>query len=304
MKMLTYAVLVVAGAESLVACDLCAVYSAMEAQGETTRGWLGGAAEQFTHFGTLQDEGREIPNEGQYIDSSISQVFAGYNFNSRFGAQVNLPVIYRSYGSDFMHGTVSGIGDLSVLGSVVAWRQLSKNHNFTWTLLGGVKFPTGDASQLNTPDSDLPEGIGGHDLALGSGSYDGLIGTGVSGRWQRLFLGGDVQYAIRTEGAFGHQYADDLTWTGGPGAYLALEDDYTLALQLNVSGETKGKDDFNGVPDEDSAITLVALGPKINFTYGSRLSLQLGVDVPVFVDNSGTQVAPDYRVRGAFTFRF
>jgi len=32
---------------------------------------------------------------------------------------------------------------------------------------------------LNTPDSALPEGIGGHDLALGSGSYDGLIGTGV-----------------------------------------------------------------------------------------------------------------------------
>lgn len=37
---------------------------------------------------------------------------------------------------------------------------------------------------------------------------------------------------------------------------------------------------------------------------GSRLSAVLGADLPVYRDNSGTQVMPDYRVRGAVTWRF
>jgi hypothetical protein len=304
MKILTTVVLAGACAQPALACDLCSVYAASEAQGGSGEGLFGGVAEQFTHFGTLQEDGHKIPGEGQYIDSSVAQVFAGYNFNNWLGVQLNLPVIYRAYGSDTMHGTVSGIGDMSLLGNFTAYRALSENFNFTWGLLGGVKFPTGDSSKLNTPDSELPEGIGGHDLALGSGSYDGLVGTGVFTRWKRLFGTANVQYAIRTEGDFQHQYANDLVWFGGPGVYLALTHSYTLSLQAVVSGETKGKDTFAGVPDNDSAETLVYLGPQVNFTWGSRFSAQVAADLPVFRDNSGTQVMPDYRIRGAVTWRF
>jgi hypothetical protein len=286
------------------ACDLCSVYAATEAQGGNGKGFFSGLAEQFTHFGTLQDNSHNISGEGQYIDSSISQLFAGYNFNRRFGLQLNLPVIYRAYGSDTMHSTVGGIGDLSLIGSFTAYRKLAETFSFSWTLLGGIKFPTGDPSKLNTPESDLPEGIGGHDLALGSGSYDGLVGTSVFVRWKRLFLTGGVQYAIRSEGAFEHQYANDLTWSVGPGAYLALEDNYSLSFQVVGSGETKGKDTFAGVPDEDSAETITYVGPQINFTRGSTWSVSVGADFPVNIRNSGTQVVPDYRVRGAFNWSF
>ena len=120
------------------------------------------------------------------------------------------------------------------------------------------------------------EGIGGHDLALGSGSYDGMVGTGIYGRWKRGFVTASVQYSIRSEGDFEHQYANDLTWFGGPGFYLALTHDYTFALQAVVSGETKGKDTFNGVDDPDSAETLVYVGPQINFTWRSKLSALAG----------------------------
>jgi hypothetical protein len=113
-----------------------------------------------------------------------------------------------------------------------------------------------------------------------------------------------VQYAIRSEGDFEHQYANDLTWFGGPGAYLVLRHDYTLSLQAMVSGETKGKDTFAGVPDEDSAETLVYVGPQLNFTWGSTLSAVAAVDLPVVRDNSGTQVMPGYRVRVALSWRF
>jgi hypothetical protein len=303
-KILSFTVLAALSARPVVGCDLCSIYAASEAQGGTGRGFFGGVAEQYTHFGTVQDGGHEIPSHGQFIDSSVSQVFVGYNFNDRFGLQVNLPVIYRSWGPPPLSGTESGIGDLSLIGNFTAYRKLSTDFNFSWTLLGGIKFPTGDSSRLNTPDSALPEGIGGHDLALGSGSYDGLVGTGIFTSWKRLFLTANVQYAIRSEGDFQHQYANDLVWFGGPGAYLALTHKYTLALQLAVSGETKGKDNFAGVDDPDSQETLAYLGPQISFTWGSKLSAQLGVDVPVNIANTGTQVLPDYRIRAAVNLRF
>lgn len=287
-----------------MACDLCSMYTAMEAQGERGRGFFGGVAEQYTRFGTLQENGAEISGEGQYIVSSFSQLFVGYTFSSRFNLQLNLPVIYRSWGSDTMHGTTSGIGDLSVLGSFIAYQKLSQDYNFNWTLLGGVKFPTGDSSLLGSPDASFPEGIAGHDLALGSGSYDGIVGTGLFGRWKKLFLTANMQYAIRTEGDFQHQYANDWIWFGGPGAYVVLDDAYTLSFQVITSGESKGKDTFAGVPDEDSAETLVYLGPQVNFTLGNKLSAELGADFSLFRDNSGIQVMPDYRIHAAFTWRF
>jgi hypothetical protein len=303
-KILISAVLAGAVARPAFGCDLCSIYSATEAQGGSGRGFFGGVAEQYTHSTTVQEDGHKIESEGQYIDSSVSQVFAGYTVNDWFSLQVNLPVIYRAYGSDTIHGTVSGIGDLSLIGNFKPYQKLSENFTFNWTVLGGIKLPTGDSSKLNTPDEDLPEGIGGHDLALGSGSYDGIIGTGVYGRWKKGFFTASLQYAIRSEGDFDHQYANDLTWFGGPGIYLALTHKYTLSLQAVVSGETKGKDTFGGVPDGDSAETLVYLGPQINFTWGSRLSAQLAADLPVVRENSGTQVLPDYRIRAALTWRF
>ena len=113
-----------------------------------------------------------------------------------------------------------------------------------------------------------------------------------------------MQYAIRTEGDFQHQYANDWTWSGGPGAYLVLNDDYTLAAQVVTSGESKGKDTFAGVPDGDSAETIVYVGPQINFTWSSQLSAQVGADLPVSLKDSGDQIMPSYRVHAAVTWRF
>jgi len=45
-----------------------------------------------------------------------------------------------------------------------------------------------------------------------------------------------------------------------------LKDDYTIALQAAVSGESKGKDTFAGMPDNDSAERIVYVGPQVDFT--------------------------------------
>jgi hypothetical protein len=113
-----------------------------------------------------------------------------------------------------------------------------------------------------------------------------------------------MQYAIRTEGDFRYEFANDWTWFGGPGVYLMLRDEHSLSLQAIVSGESKGQDMIAGLPTDDTAVTEVYLGPQLNFTWSSKLSAQLGLDLPVSIVASGQQVVPDYRVRAALTWRF
>src|SRR5437660_1153464 len=124
MKAISVSVLAGVLATPASACDLCSIYSATQASGESGRGFYAGVAEQFTSFGTLQDEGRKAPNDiGQYINSSLSQLYAGYNFTDRLGVQFNLPVIYRSFkrprGDVIEQSTESGIGDSSLSGSLL-----------------------------------------------------------------------------------------------------------------------------------------------------------------------------------------
>jgi hypothetical protein len=137
------------------------------------------------------------------------------------------------------------------------YEKLTEHSTFRWTVLGGIKFLTGDSDKLNPAEPDFAAGIGGHDLTLGSGSYDGLVGTGFYTRWKRWFLTGAMQYAIRTEGDFGYQFANDWIWYGGPGVYLVLGGKSTLAFQAVVSGESKGQDTINGVATDDTATTVV-----------------------------------------------
>jgi hypothetical protein len=298
------------------ACDLCSLYSATQAQGEVGKGFSLGLAEQFTHFGTVQVEGHKVANDAnQYFDSSISQVVVAYNFNDRVGVQLNLPVIYRTFrrpdglgGID--QGRVSGIGDLSLVGNWIPYAHETRRFSFRWSLLGGVKFPSGNTSRIAEEFVEIvnpigpPSGIHGHDLTLGTGSVDGLVGTGVLARWHRCFATAGLQYSIRRRGDHDYQFANDLVWAGGPGVLLALSEKHSLGLQAVASGEHKGLDTFRGADAEDTGVTSVYLGPQINFTWSDKWSANAGVDIPASIDNTAFQTVPDYRVRAGLIWRF
>jgi hypothetical protein len=298
------------------ACDLCSVYNAPLAHGMIEAGFHAAIAEQFTHFGTLQLDGEKVSNPlNQRLDSSVSQVAAGYHFTDRIGVQFNLPVIYRSFrrpeNGGIDEGTESGIGDVSLSANWTVFRRDREQWSVAWSVSGGVKFPTGDSDRLREeldeeePAPGEPESaIHGHDLALGSGSYDGLVGTELYVRCRRFFFTAETQYAIRSEGDFGYRYANDLVWSGGPGLYLIFAEDFTLALQVDVSGESKGKDKLGGEKADDTAITSVFLGPRLSISWRGRLSAEISGALPVHIQNSALQAVPDYRVHAGFVWRF
>jgi hypothetical protein len=312
--------------------------------GESRTGFRLGLAEQYSNFNTLTRDGHEIDNVAdERVNSSITQILLGYGVTPRFGLQLNLPVISRQFRrlddhGRIEHGDESGVGDLSLIGHLLAWSDVSEDSVFNFTVLGGVKFPTGDSSRLGEELEDedhaaaalraatvrgirprhtepapggggggaplVVSGVHGHDLALGSGSFDGIIGASTFWSWKRLFLTAATQFAIRSEGDFDYQFAHDLTWLGGPGVFALLTHQYSLGLQAVLSGETKGKDTQNGVRLDDTGITALYAGPGLAFTWGTSLAADVAVDLPVVQDTTSVQIVPDYRLRGGVTWRF
>src|SRR5438270_6698277 len=318
------------------ACDLCGCFTPQVAEPQvrtTEPGFYSGLSEQFTHFGTLQFEGDEVPNPtGQYLDSSITQLFAGYEINERFAVQLTLPVIYREFkrpeGFTIDCGSESGIGDMSILLRTVAFKYSSgggrtfdvsgKNplaiehepdFTFSAVVLSGLKFPTGDTSRLEEEFHEIAipgapkSGIHGHDLTLGTGSFDGIFGEQNSMRYKNVFLETNVQFTVRGDVAHQYHFANDLTWSAGPGYYFMRSHHTIVGLQFVVSGEYKDVDRFRGKAAQDTGITSVFVGPRVVVSRG-RWSAEIDVDLPVSIENTALQVVPDYRLRGGVSFHF
>jgi hypothetical protein len=331
------------GPQLVCACDLCGCYTPQlqttapelhpELSAQWSAGWYAAVAEQFTYFGTLQLEGDEVSNPtGQYEASSITQLVAGRSINERFALQLNVPLVYREFkrpeGFAIEHGTESGLGDISLLLKTVAFHYASpgtrtfefegKNpvavehepdFTFTAIALTGVKFPTGNTARLEEEFHEInvpgaPEsGIHGHDLTLGTGSFDGIFGEQNSMRYRNAFLETNVQFTLRGDGDHQYHFANDLSWDGGPGYYFIRNPQTIVGLQFLISGEHKDVDRFRGKAAEDTGITSLFVGPRIVAAHG-RWSAELDVDLPVSIDNTALQAVPDYRIRGGVSMHF
>lgn len=295
---------------------MCAVYNASAARGESSAGWHLTIAEQFTHSATLQDDGDEVDDPAeQYRDSSITSLLLGYNFNQRFGLSLNIPFIARSFqraeGLEIEEDTESGIGDISLLGRWVIYAKPEHEYSVFLSLLAGLEFPTGDSGPLREEAEEEvevpgapPAGVHGNDLALGSGSFDPIVGFAGNARWKRLLFGADLQYFIRTRGDFGYRYGNELSISGGPGFYLLFKEEMSLAVHAAFNYETKARDRVAGVKRDDGILMAWYAGPGLTFTWGENFSATVNVDLPLRIANRSIQTVPDYRVRGGLSWNF
>jgi hypothetical protein len=305
-----------------LACDLCAVYGVSNAQGESS-GFIATVAGQFVAARDLQFDGKSISvSEAEFLDSSIIHFVPGYNFTPRVGLSLNVPLIYRSYRLYDLDGPseghVSGLGDISLIGRLSILQQVEKDYSVRLSLLGGVKLPTGDADLVKKDveqevfySSFFPPGHGHaisgvhlHDLALGSGSVDGIVGTSLNLRRKSAFFTTEFQYYIRTEGESSFKFGNDLMVSGGPGYFLLLKERYSASLQLNAAYETKARAEYFGRKSNQTGMTAWYLGPQLGFTFGSHFSARAGVDIPLRVESNGLQSVPDYRIHGSFAWSF
>lgn len=334
---LTFALALILTGLTSPACELCAIYNANDATGEANAGFLFAVAEQYVPYETSQFEGKEVVlMTPSYVDSSITHLVPGYNFSPWFGVSLSVPLTYLSFSRTDLEysttappvlftekGSESGIGDVALIGRVTIVNKTAMEYGVVVNLLGGVKFPTGDSRRLKdeleqtqifesllppgTPHDPLGHSISSvhpHDLALGSGSYDGIFGLTLNARWRRWFFTSQFQYNLRTEGDFKFQYGDELMLSGGPGAFLLLNPGSSLSLQLNAGYDTMARDQLNGQVSNETGMTAWYLGPQVVLTLGQHLSANAGVDIPLRIANNGFQSVPDYRLHGGLSLRF
>lgn len=144
--------------------------------------------------------------------------------------------------------------------------------------------------------------VEGHDLTLGSGSVDGIIGTGLFYRSGDFYATAGGQYVLRSTGAAGYRYGDLLTWRVAPGYLFINNSDKAMGIQLNVSGEHHDPNRLYGERNHGYS-DVVYVGPEV-MAQGESLSLNLGLDLPVKYHAEGLTLAPDYRARFHFNWRF
>jgi hypothetical protein len=318
---------------SFASCDLCAIYTGTLMQQRKVGPWLG-VFEQYSNFGTIKMGRDNVANShDEWVRSSVTQLAVGYAFTPWLGVQAVVPLISREYrrleNGVETRGDSSGLGDVSFLLRATPYSGTLGHALVHAEVFGGVKTPTGDSERLGEgmgggghhEDDDghddphelaarrprhaeHPSAVHGHALALGSGSTDGVVGANLFASWKRLFLTVQLQYSIRGRGDFGYQFANDLIWFAGPGVYLVTRPSWTATFQLLAIGEDKGRDVQMGVKDADSGATTVYLGPAVGVSWMDHLSANLAIDLPMLQDVNGTQLVPDYRLRGGLTWRF
>ena len=306
--------LLLSAAGGISACDSCGCHMPSTLDPTTDAGWMEGVFEQYTDFSTLKQDGRKVDNsDHQYMHSSTTQLIIGYHITAWLTVSGFIPYISRSFSrpdSGFTQtGTIQGLGDSTVMASARIFSAENGVSAGSVALLAGVKIPTGSPSELgyelNAPDdADPTSATGGHDLALGSGAFDMIGGFNAVGREGRWFVTTQFTYNYNTEGAYEYRYANELAAAGGIGYFVYSITPWRTSVQMNVSGDSKGLDTVAGQKTDDTENHNVYVGPEANAVWQRKLAMDVALDIPVYEQNSSTQLVPTWRARAAFTYTF
>lgn len=143
------------------ACDLCAIYSATNVRRESRAGFLLSMSEQFIAYRTPQFGGKEYQmDDPDYADSSITHFGAYLRFRRAIRPNAESSLRYHSFKRSEVRpsnssitfsvegGNESGLGDIALVGRATIFKKKSMKFGAVATLLGGVKFPTGETDRL------------------------------------------------------------------------------------------------------------------------------------------------------------
>ena len=237
----------------------------------------------------------------KYTDNKYLTATLDYNDGNAWGVSVSLPYIDRSHrtlgvGGDGINpdpttgydSSASGIGDVRVIGR---YYGLSDNRNFGIQL--GLKLPTGNTNQKSTAadgsttvdvDPGLQLGTGTTDLILGAYYFDNL-----NQNWD-YFVQAQFQSALESSSMAAGSYrpGDSVNLTGGM-RYHGFES-FTPTLQINA--RYVNADSGAAADTYATGGTLVYLTPGFMVPVTSTVSVYSNLQIPIYQNVNGIQVAP------------
>lgn len=237
----------------------------------------------------------------KYTDNKYLTATLDYNDGNAWGVSVSLPYIDRSHrtlgvGGDGTNpgattgydSSASGIGDVRVIGR---YYGLSDNRNFGIQL--GLKLPTGNTRQKSTAadgstavdvDPGLQLGTGTTDLILGAYYFDNLNQT-----WD-YFVQAQFQSALNSSSMAAGSYrpGDSVNLTGGM-RYHGFES-FTPTLQINA--RYVNADSGAAADTYATGGTLVYFTPGVIVPVNNTVSVYSNLQIPIYQNVNGIQVAP------------
>ncbi len=302
----------------VAACDSCGCHLPADLSPVTPSIDVG-VQEQYTAFDTLRDRGHRVGNpDGQYLHSSTTQLVVTVRPRPWLSVSAFVPWISRGYSrptdTGMERGTVAGLGDCTLLAAARLAYAHQDDDETSASVLAGLKLPTGRPGQLSSelaeagaPDDDTgpaaASAVGGHDLALGFGAWDPIVGLAGGGRHGRWFAACQGTWSLNTEGAYRYRVAPELAADLGVG-YAVLDERWRVTVQGNLTIESKGQDTVAGHPTDDTENHDLFAGPEVAAVVDRRVQAHAGFDLPVIERNSATQLVPTWRLRGGVDWRF
>ncbi|KIH83400.1 hypothetical protein [Pseudomonas batumici] len=254
-----------------------------------------GAASQISNNGNPQEVEKYTRND--YLTMGLD-----YSFNASWGVDLQVPYIFRSHstlgtasdgvtpgdGGGQYSSHTSSLGDIKVIGR---YQGFTPQHNLG--VMFGLKLPTGahdDTAASTDPTAPGPVAID-RGLQPGTGTTDGILGVyymdTLNKNWD-YFGQALLQRALDSSDHYrpgdGINLNVGLRYMGN--AYVMPQ------IQLNVRHVER--DEGANADTVSTGGTLAYLSPGVTVPVGKKTSLYSFVQVPVYQNVNGVQLAPRY----------
>ena len=237
-----------------------------------------------------------------------------YNQGETWGVTLTVPYIDRDHstlgtGSDGTnpgpngdsydsHG--AGLGDVRVVGRYYGFSE-AKNFGIQF----GLKLPTGATSQMSNDgaiavDPGLQLGTGTTDLILGAYYFDNLNQNWdyfVQAQFQSTLANGYM-----SNGGNGGSYrpGDSVNLTGG----LRYQGFETFTPEIQINARNANADSGTIADTYATGGTLVYLTPGVTIPVTDRLSVHTNLQIPIYQNLNGIQLAPTSIFSIGASFKF
>jgi len=231
-----------------------------------------------------------IFNDSKWIDENFNTVQLWARIPVFKNFQVSALVPYHFHNRELSTGeqTISGLGDITVLGMYTVYQTHKDSTVFVHTLQagGGVKAPSG------TYDSDN-KGSVNPSFQVGTGSWDYLLAAEYVIKHKDLGLNTMINYAFKTENDKHYQFGDQFNYASTL-FYVMEGSKFTFVPQLGLAGEmyATNKQYKEDVPNTKGDILFGKLGIEAGT---GRFSVGVNGMLPINQNLTGGRVEANYR---------
>lgn len=252
---------------------------------------------------------QEVEN---YTKNNYLTLGLDYAINRDWGMNLQVPYVNRSHSTlgTASDGTTAGDGggqyksDISELGDIKLigrYQGFSEQYNFG--ILFGLKLATGshtkygDSTDPTSPDPVLID----RGLQPGSGTTDGILGAyytdTLSRNWD-YFVQALLQKALNSKDQY--KPGDAINVNAGV-RYMEFA---SFAPQLQLNARHVERDSGDNADVFSTGGTLVYLSPGVSVPLTKQTSVYGFVQVPIYQNVNGVQLAPRYTVSVGAHFSF